>query len=146
LIYTRDDSSSVAQALWGLDMRDPTSDRDLVEFCLTFPPSQLVGGEEPRPVFRAAFGDDLPDAVHRPARRGLQAADWFEHFSKDNVAEEWRKSAKHDQVNDLFDVAAISNLISCWPTSGWENLEQNLLYRNDVLGAVSLANFIRHRF
>lgn len=145
-LYTRDDSTSTAQALWGLDLRDPTADRDLIEFCFTLPPEELVGGKEPRPLFRAAFADELPDAIHRPARRGLQGADWYELFAKDLIAREWRESARHDQVRDLFDVAAIDALIDRWPTSGWHNKGQNLLYRNDVLGVISLANFIRHRF
>jgi asparagine synthase (glutamine-hydrolysing) len=66
---------------WGVDMRDPSADRRLVEFCLSVPPEQFLAGGVPRSLARRAFADRLPPEVLRERRKGYQAADWFEGMS-----------------------------------------------------------------
>ena len=63
---------------WGVDFRDPTADRRLVELCLTIPSEQFLLGGIPRSLARRAFADRLPAAVRNERRKGYQAADWHD--------------------------------------------------------------------
>ncbi|HEX2763969.1 MAG TPA: asparagine synthase-related protein, partial [Allosphingosinicella sp.] len=61
---------------WGIDVRDPTADRRLVELCLSIPPAQYLVRGETRAVARRAFSDRLPPIVTREIRKGMQGTDW----------------------------------------------------------------------
>ncbi|MGZ8311840.1 MAG: asparagine synthetase B family protein, partial [Allosphingosinicella sp.] len=52
-----------ALAAWGIDGRDPTADRRLVEFCLRVPMEQYLADGMPRSLARRALADRLPDEV-----------------------------------------------------------------------------------
>jgi asparagine synthase (glutamine-hydrolysing) len=60
---------------FGLDVRDPTSDARLMEFCLSVPDDQYVRDGHDRWLIRRAMKDLMPAAVLDEKRRGLQAAD-----------------------------------------------------------------------
>jgi hypothetical protein len=42
LLLKRENAEKMTSALWGLDVRDPTGDRRLIELCLSLPADQLV--------------------------------------------------------------------------------------------------------
>ncbi len=63
---------------WGIDVRDPTADRRLVEFCLAVPTDQFMRDGAPRALARRALADRLPAAVLNAPTKGYQAADWHE--------------------------------------------------------------------
>jgi asparagine synthase (glutamine-hydrolysing) len=69
-------------ALWqemgagfGLEARDPTLDKRLLEFCLAIPDEQYAKGGLDRRLIRLAMKDLMPPQVLGNTRRGLQAAD-----------------------------------------------------------------------
>ncbi len=69
-------------ALWhelgaahGLEIRDPTADRRIVEFCLRLPGSQSRIHGQPRMLLRKAMTGRMPDQVLQMRAQGLQAAD-----------------------------------------------------------------------
>ena len=75
-------STNLAGVLWaengaayGLEVRDPTMDKRLIEFCLAIPDEQYRGQGYDRWLIRRAMAGLLPDAVRLNRRRGLQAAD-----------------------------------------------------------------------
>src|SRR5690606_34827797 len=45
---------------WGIDQRDPTADRRLIEFCLSVPPREYLRGGRTRSLARRALADRLP--------------------------------------------------------------------------------------
>lgn len=59
----------------GVEVRDPTLDKRLMEFCLGIPDRFHVAEGMDRAVLRRAFKELLPDEVRLNRRRGLQAAD-----------------------------------------------------------------------
>lgn len=78
LLPGRNEGGAVWQILAeqaGLEVRDPTADRRLVEFCLRVPPSQWRRRGQDRWLLRRAFRDRLPAALLGQAPRGLQASD-----------------------------------------------------------------------
>jgi asparagine synthase (glutamine-hydrolysing) len=69
-------------ALWhekgahhGLDVRDPTADVRLLEFCLQVPDAQFRSGPNERWLIRRAMKDILPSQLLSNRRRGSQGAD-----------------------------------------------------------------------
>ncbi|WP_353204855.1 asparagine synthase-related protein, partial [Sphingomonas sp.] len=64
-------------AQFGIDERDPTSDRRLIEFCLSLPADQLLKDGIERPLFTAAMTGLVAPDVIAGKLRGLQAADWY---------------------------------------------------------------------
>ncbi len=75
-------SSSIVGVYWaetgaayGLEVRDPTMDRRLIEFCLAIPQEQYRLNGQDRALIRRAMLGLLPDEVRLNTRRGRQAAD-----------------------------------------------------------------------
>ncbi len=60
----------------GIALRDPTTYRPFVEFCLSLPPEQFLRDGETRFLARRLGKDKIPEQVRREDRTGLQAADW----------------------------------------------------------------------
>ncbi len=68
------------QALYGMDIRDPTADARIAEFCLSLPEEQYRRGGVSRWLIRRAMADRLPAEI-LASRRGIDTADWFERLS-----------------------------------------------------------------
>ncbi|SOB78585.1 asparagine synthase (glutamine-hydrolysing) [Sphingomonas guangdongensis] len=62
--------------LYGVEVRDPTADRRLLELCLSIPEAEFRHGGMPRAIARGVAADLLPPHVAGETRKGLQAADW----------------------------------------------------------------------
>ncbi len=60
---------------FGLEVRDPTCDKRVMEFCLSVPDDQYLRNGKDRWLIRRAMGDLMPVSVLNETRRGLQAAD-----------------------------------------------------------------------
>jgi hypothetical protein len=71
---------------YGVDVRDPTADVRLLEFCLAVPDAQYVHGGWDRALMRRSMEGLLPPAVRWNRRRGLQGADLPFRFRADRRA------------------------------------------------------------
>jgi len=65
------------EALHGVESRDPTVDRRVVEFCLSIPEEQFQRGGVSRSLPRRTMADRWPPEVAANNRRGLQGSDWY---------------------------------------------------------------------
>jgi asparagine synthase (glutamine-hydrolysing) len=65
-------------AAYGVEMRDPTADLRLVEFCLAIPADQFVRDGRTRWLIRRAMEGVLPPSVQWNTRRGVQSPDMAE--------------------------------------------------------------------
>lgn len=130
---------------WGVDIRDPTADRRLVELCLRIPPEVFVAGGVPRSLARRAFADRLPVEVCRERRKGYQAADWHEALSKagGELAKELERAASTPAVRDLLAVEKMRKLVANWPVAGVHQNDTITKYRLALLRATSAAHFLR---
>lgn len=146
MLLRRDNAEKLTEARSGLDVRDPTADRRLVELCLSFPPEALVSATAQRPAYEAAFGDRLPPEVLHSKRRGLQGADWFELFPRDEVSRLFTLLGKNPTVAALFDLDYIQRQIAHWPNAGSIESVSRIQYQNDILGALAVADFIDLHF
>ncbi|TFI58332.1 asparagine synthetase B [Sphingomonas parva] len=134
---------------WGVDVRDPTADRRLMEFCLSVPAEEYLAGGVPRSLARRAFADRLPREVVGERRKGYQAADWHEALGagRADLAEELARIAELPGVDADLDVARLQQLASDWPqdwpSGGWLPQEQVDRYRLALLRGVSAGHFLR---
>ena len=146
-ILEGDQAQSMTLAVAGIDQRDPTSDRRLVEFCLAIPPDLLASRPvEPSPVYLSAFSGRIPEPVLQNRRRGYQGADWYEMFEPAEVGALFEQLAGNPAVKALLDMEAIRARIASWPRSGERNWARLAPYRTGVLRALALADFVDFHF
>jgi asparagine synthase (glutamine-hydrolysing) len=106
--------------LYGIDIRDPTSDRRLMELCLSIPDEQFLHNGVERSLARRAMAGLLPDAIVNERRRGLQSADWrhgFDAAIPDFTAELGRLRAS-PLGRRCLDIPRMQDLLQRWPGQG----------------------------
>ena len=130
---------------WGIDMRDPTADRRLIEFCLSVPTEQYFRDGVPRALARAALADRVPPEVLNERRRGLQAADWHEGMTvaRSQILEEIARFEQNGPAVRALDLHRMRQLAENWPTQGWEREDMIEQYRLALLRGISVGHFLR---
>jgi len=132
-------------AEWGIDVRDPTADKRLLEFCLGVPTEQFLRDGQTRALARRALADRLPAAVLDSPLTGYQGADWHEGLSADRagLAAELARLEACAPAGRLLDLARLRRLIEQWPPGGWETQAVRDEYRLALLRGVSAGHFLR---
>ena len=130
---------------WGLDYRDPTSDKRLVEYCLNIPTDQYLSNGVPRALAKRALADRLPQAVLNERKRGYQAADWYEGLTaaRGDIAAELDRLADCAPAAKLLDIDRMKRLVENWPASGWERPDVIRPYRLALLRGIAAGHFLR---
>jgi asparagine synthase (glutamine-hydrolysing) len=130
---------------WGIDLRDPTADKRLVEYCLKIPTEQYLSDGVQRLLARRALADRLPQAVLNEQKRGYQAADWHETLTaaRADIATELDRLAACAPAAKTLDLVRLKQLVENWPTSGWEHDNVMLPYRLALLRGISAGYFLR---
>ncbi len=128
-------------AAWGIDERDPTADRRLIEFCLSLPGDMLLRDGVRRPALRAALANRLPRAVLDQRLRGSQMADWYEQIPQAAVAE-FAHRLRLDRFVSLIDPAEVETALGTWPRQGWAEQRVIARYRMKLLRTLSAAQFL----
>ncbi|HEY6816884.1 MAG TPA: asparagine synthase-related protein [Croceibacterium sp.] len=130
---------------WGIDQRDPTADRRLVEFCLSAPMDQYLRLGERRSLGRRALSDRLPATVLDSRRKGYQGADWHEGLTaaRADLEAEVDRLALCEPAARALDVERMQRLVADWPEAGWERLDVISTYRMALLRGVSAGHFLR---
>ena len=128
---------------WGVDVRDPTADRRLVEYCLRVPTGQFERAGIRRALARAALADRLPAAFLRASERGYQFADWYRAVdaARPDIANAVDRLASIPAVAELVDTARLQRLTREWPEGG-VGPGDVLEYRVALLRAVSIGRFL----
>ena len=129
---------------WGLDLRDPTADRRLVEFCLRVPTAQFSRGGVERALARDAFADRLPAALLAAPLRGYQFADWAESLApaRDEAAAMVRRFAALPFLRSALDLPKLEALVRDWPDDPQALAGRRIAYRSALLRALSLGRFV----
>jgi asparagine synthase (glutamine-hydrolysing) len=130
---------------WGIDERDPTADRDLVEFCLTLPLDALLKDGVERPLLKATLADRLPPELLNQSLRGYQMADWYEQIRPADVRDFASELRKDHRAAALLDWNEVEEAIDAWPNGGWEQRPLIYRYRMRLLRALAAAEFVRSR-
>lgn len=131
--------------LFGIDPRDPTSDRRLIELCLSIPDNQYLHKGVYRSLIRRAMAGIVPDQILRERRRGLQSADW--RFAFDAAVPRLRDELERLRASPLaqqcLDLNRMEALLDRWPGPN----ERDAASREDYVLAfgrgVAAGRFIR---
>lgn len=135
-------------AVWGVDYRDPTADRRLVEFSLRVPVEFLIGEGQPRALLRKVLADRVPSVVLDNRKKGYQAADWYETLTRARagIEDEIERIEMFEASEDLIDLPRLKQLLAEWPEAGLQKWGEEGVaadYRHSLLRAVSAASFMR---
>lgn len=105
-------------AAFGITVRDPTCDTELISFCLGLPPEQFRRGSRSRLLIRRAMAGRLPAETVEGTRRGIQAADLALRILDDRaeVAALIDRITAHPSCGDYLDLGAIRR--------SWEQLQR----------------------
>jgi asparagine synthase (glutamine-hydrolysing) len=130
---------------WGIDLRDPTADRRLIELSLRIPERQFILNGESRSLARRLFADCLPASVVSERRRGLQAADWHLGVASAHAAigEEFEAFERNSQAREIIDLERLKQAHSNWPSVDPRADSTAMLYRHAMLRAVAAGHFLR---
>lgn len=130
---------------WGIDVRDPTADRRLIEFCLTVPADQYLRQGTRRALARTAFADRLPAKIVNETRKGYQAADWHEGLAgaRDELTRELGRIEACEEAGSTVNHAMMRGLAETMPEGGWHKPATTEKYRLSLLRGVSAGHFIR---
>ncbi|WP_294356844.1 asparagine synthase-related protein [uncultured Sphingomonas sp.] len=135
---------------WGIDLRDPTADRRLIEWALRVPEEQYILNGEPRSLARRAFADRLPAEILRETRQGYQGADW--HVGAGSVlaglGEEIEAVTRCADADALVNATRLRELAADWPDFApddprWNNPAITNRYRYLLLRGVAAGHFLR---
>jgi asparagine synthase (glutamine-hydrolysing) len=144
-IYDRAPFLAATQALTGVELRDPTADKRLYEFCFSIPPEQYVAGGHSRSLVRRAMKDRLPDSVRLRYTRGLQGADWYIPMTE--ALPELRKEVglldHSPAARQALDLPAMHALLDNWPQSGFHTFPVSRRWHFALIPAISLGYFLR---
>ena len=130
---------------WGLDMRDPTAERRLVEFCLATPTEQFMRDGVTRALARRALADRLPGVVLNHPLKGYQAADWHEGMTaaRGEIAAEVERLAACAPASAALETERMRQLVRDWPEAGWARDEVVEPYRLALLRGLAAGHFLR---
>ncbi len=111
---------SAFRSCYGVDLRSPTADVRIAEFCLALPEEQFLLDGVPRSLIRRAMAGRLPPIIVENRQRGLQAADWFERSTgvRGRIAEELTRLEKSDLARRVLDLERMRGLVERWPAPG----------------------------
>ena len=130
---------------FGLEVRDPTADIRLLEFCMGIPDEQHTfnGGE--RMLLRRAMSGILPDEVRWNPRRGRQAADVALRLTsfRDEVHRELDYMESEPVINRYLECPAIRRIWKSLQAPGTAHAAAGLFLRGFAAGVFlrSSSNF-----
>lgn len=130
---------------WGIDMRDPTADRELFELCLSLPERAFRKGGQSRGLAKRVLAGRLPDAQLHERRRGYQFADWHLAMrrSRDSLSQERDRSSQVDMAKDMLDMEALAETIAELDRGGTPDPATALKLRRGVLRGLAAGHFMR---
>lgn len=130
---------------WGIDQRDPTADRRLMEYCLGLPGEAFLAGGRTRALARRGLADRLPAAVLDQRMKGLQAIDWHEGATaaRSEIAAEVERFAGCTVAGETLNADRLRSLLAAWPERGWDRREVSEAYRFALLRGVAGGHFLR---
>ena len=111
------ETQSAVTALTGVEERDATADRRVVEVAMSQPEWVRRHDGVGRAVARGAMGDRLPPEILRRTRRGEQLPDWLDLMTaaRPELMSELDQLEQHPTSRQLIDTARLRRLMNDWP-------------------------------
>jgi asparagine synthase (glutamine-hydrolysing) len=132
-------------ALYGVDVRDPTADARIAQFCLSLPESQCSRQGVSRSLIRRAMADRLPAEIVAGTRHGIDTADWFERLSeaRATVHEELRLLDRSETARAVLDLPRLQGLADRLDSPPADAYQRLLDYRHVLERGLMAGRFLR---
>jgi asparagine synthase (glutamine-hydrolysing) len=130
---------------WQVELRDPTQDKRIFEYCFAIPVEQYLVGGQTRSLVRRAMRGYLPASTLARTERGLQSADWFMTMGarRKEMADELTRIRKSPVANRVLDLDRLQMLLDTWPEDGFERESVSDAWHLALSRGLSAGNFIR---
>jgi len=144
LAMSANDINHAYRGLYGIDVRDPTADIRIVEFCLALPEEQYLKDGISRRLIRRAMAGRLPPEILENRQRGLQAADWFERLlaARENILYELGVWKNHELLPSILDLELMTDLLRQMPQAGEDAGKILRDYRQKLEFGLMIGRFI----
>ncbi len=126
---------------YALEIRDPTIDQRVLEFCFSIPVDQFRGAGEDRRLIRRAMQGLLPQQVLSNPRRGQQAADvaWRVAAYPDEMETTLRQLEHSQFVGDYLDLPKMRRV--------WRSIQDSVNAKNTIqCGSILLRGILAGLF
>lgn len=148
--YTRNNQgidgwlNAAIRAQYGAEVRDPTFDADLWQFCLSIPEDVTHHPRVPRRLIRTAMAGIVPDLVLRQRGRGRLAGAGVHHMalSPDAVGYCRDQMRASTQASRVFDPEAVDAMIAEIPPAGTPARPQDVRLLDGLGSALSVGSFL----
>lgn len=134
------------RAMYGVDIRDPFANRNLVEWSFGLPESQLRKNGVGRLLIRRMMKGQLPKSVLDNRKIGQQTADWHVRLTRDLPAIRSQLEAiEHDQyLSRMINVELLKNLVNDWPEKTINDPSDDRVFQIPILlpMALQIARFV----
>ncbi|WP_404368826.1 asparagine synthase-related protein [Sphingomonas sp. MMS24-J45] len=139
------DLNQAMALIHGIERRDPTAYRPLLEFCFSMPDYQYLRRGQKRWLARRMLRGMVPNMVLDEKRRGVQAADWMLRLGREreSLRAEIDRLAADPVMAHRLNVPSLRAALDDWPSEtpvGDPRGERLMLA---LTRAVSTARFIR---
>jgi asparagine synthase (glutamine-hydrolysing) len=133
------------RAHYGLDLRDPLADLDLVEFCLAIPREQYFIDGRDRSLARRVLADRLPPSVVNERRIGQQKPEWHARVTpqREAYAAELQRLERIPLAAALLDLPRLKSLVEDWPADAAAARARRFTYESLLPRAVQIGRFLR---
>ena len=139
------DWHAAEKAIIGVEVRDPTADIDVINYCFGIPPEQYLVEDIDRSLIRRAMWGLLPEAVLTNRRHGLQAPDWYETLDRRRaeLAREVEDLKQSPLAARIIDVPRLEAALKAWPSGGWHTPEVFQEYNLALTRGLAGGRFLR---
>lgn len=128
------------------ETRDPTADRELVEFCLAIPRDQYHRNGVNRYLARRMLAGRVPDSITQETRIAPGQPDWFAWATRrrDWIGAELERIEQSPLANEVLDVALMRRVFDDWPATAEEaaKLPRVLLMRHALGHGLRVGQFL----
>ncbi len=128
---------------WGIDLRDPTADRRLIELCLRIPADIYMQAGEPRALARRVLAGRVPDMLLAEQRRGVQGADWHAALVASRATLRAETGRFAEAAAALVDMDRVNELADSIEGGSPGDPASERLLGTALLRAVSAGHFMR---
>lgn len=132
------------EQLYGIEQRDPTGWRPLLEFCAGIPSDLFVRDGERRWLARELGRGVLPDSIRRNRRKGLHQADWHFRLGRQRARLLALLTAMErvPRLAEMIDFARIRPALENWPASDAVSDHDRMVLESALPRAILLGRFV----
>jgi asparagine synthase (glutamine-hydrolysing) len=130
--------------LTGVEQMDPTSDRRVMEFCLSVPEERYCADGRRRALIKDAMAGMVPPKVLEERRKGRQSGDLVFHLTreKEEIGAELQRLKKIDLAVRALNLPMMDALVQEWPSPPYGR-QEHAIYGTRLMRAISMGRFIR---